>query len=52
MKAKLNYIVINEHPKNLPHHQPVFEKLDASMVRKSSMKAHESHCSSLLVASE
>ena len=42
-KANLNYLVSNEHPKTLPNHQSIFEKLNASMVRKSAMKTHGSH---------
>ena len=42
-KASLIYLVSNEHPKSLPYHQPIFEKLFASMVRKSTMKTHRSH---------
>ena len=42
-KANLNYLVSKEHPKSLPHHQSIFEKLNASMVRKSALKTYGSH---------
>ena len=51
-KAISNYLVGNEHPKSLPYHQSIFEKLNASIVRKSAMKTHGSHGLSSLDANE
>ena len=51
-KANLNYLVSNEYPKSLLYHQFIFAKLNASIVRKSAMKAHGSHGNSGLDANE
>ena len=51
-KAKLNYPGNNEHPTNLPHHQSIFKKLNASMMRNFAMKTRGSHDSSGLDANE
>ena len=51
-KANLNYVVSNEHPKKLPYHQSLFEKLITSVVRKSAKKTHGSHGPSGHVANE
>ena len=37
-KTNLNHLVSN--PKSLTYHQSIFEKLNASMNRKSAMKTH------------
>ena len=39
-KTNLNSLVSNEHPKSLPYHQSLFEKLNASMTRKSAYGSH------------
>ena len=51
-KANLNYLVINEQPKSLPYHQSIFEKLNASIVRRPAMKTHGSHGPSGIDANE
>ena len=42
----------NEHPRSLPYHQNLFEKLNTSMVRKFAMKTHGSHGPSRLDANK
>ena len=42
-KAIMSYQVGKEHPKNLPHHQSIFEKLNASKDRKFVINMNGSH---------
>ena len=51
-ETKLNYLVTNDHPKSLPYHQSIFEKLNASMNGKSATMRHGSHGPSSLDAKE
>ena len=37
-KANVDYLFSTEHLKSLPYHQSIFEKLNASIIRKSAMK--------------
>ena len=51
-KAILNYLERNEHPKSLPYHQSILEKINTSMVRMSAMKPRGSHGPSGVDANE